>query len=98
MKMIRLSLWAMALFFSLSSVLLAQVKDPNQFTLDKAILQALEHNRDLSALRKNRLIADGALVRARTYLFNPDVDLGAATDRWTKNERENLSRLGLSQK
>lgn len=97
MKMIRLSLWAMALFFSLSSVLLAQEKDPHRFTLEEVIQQALEHNRDLSAIRKNRLIADGALVRARTYLFNPDVDLGAATDRWIKNEKENSYRVGLSQ-
>lgn len=97
MQMIRLSLWAMALFFSLSSVLLAQEKDPHRFTLEEAIQQALEHNRDLSAIRKNREIVEGILVRSRTYPFNPEIDFGAATDRWTKNEGENLSRVGLSQ-
>ncbi|MFY9269749.1 MAG: TolC family protein [Candidatus Manganitrophaceae bacterium] len=98
MKTIRTYLGALALFFSLSSVLLAQGRDPDQFTLDQAIQEALEQNRDLSAVRKNREIAEGISVRSRTYPFNPEIDFGITTDRWTKNENENSRSIGLSQK
>lgn len=97
MKRICLSLLALVLIFSLPSALSAQEKDPNRFTLEEAIQEALEQNRDLSAIRKNRVIAEGTLTRARTYPFNPEIDLGMVTDRWTKNENENSRRLGLSQ-
>lgn len=97
MKTIRTYLGALALFFSLSSVLLAQEKDPDQFTLDQAIQEALEQNRDLSALRKSREIAEGISVRSRTYPFNPEINFGIATDRWTKNENEKSRSIGLSQ-
>jgi cobalt-zinc-cadmium efflux system outer membrane protein len=97
MKTIRTYLGALALFFSFSSVLLAQERDPDQFTLDQAIQEALEQNRDLSAVRKNREVADGVLVRSRTYPFNPEIDFGITTDRWTKNENEKSRSIGLSQ-
>lgn len=97
MKIIRICQWALALFFSLSSILLAQEKDPDQFTLDQTIQEALERNRDLAAIRKNREIAEGILVRSRAYPFNPEINFGMVTDRWTKNENENSRSIGLSQ-
>jgi len=49
--------------------------------LDEAIQEALAHHRDLSALKKNRFIADEMLIHARTHPFGPEVDLEVATDK-----------------
>ena len=46
-------------------------KAPQNFTLDSAIVYALQNNPDLATIRQQRGIAAGAVVIAETYPFNP---------------------------
>jgi cobalt-zinc-cadmium efflux system outer membrane protein len=49
----------------------SQDKSPQSFTLDSAIVWALQNNPELATLRQQRGIAAGAVVIAETYPFNP---------------------------
>lgn len=46
---------------------------PLQLTLDEAIVQALERNRDLAVSRRDIDIGRGKLTQARRYPFNPEL-------------------------
>lgn len=69
----------------------------NRLTLEKVLSLTLENNLDIKAARRNLGIANGELIGARRYPFNPDLEIEGATGRPFEATGDRLYRLGVSQ-
>ncbi len=79
-----------------------RVSAPAALTLDEAIRQALERNRDLVVARREVDVTRGRLLQARRYPFNPELSVeGSGGQARGREERERRTigggRAGLSQ-
>lgn len=80
-----------------------RAESPRSLTLDAAVGEALQNNPELQVIRRNLGIAQGELTQARTYPFNPSLELEGSGGRARSRESPVQERtvdgfaVGLSQ-
>lgn len=88
--------------FHLGSAQQPRASSPAPLTLDEAIRQALDRNRELVVARREVDVTRGRLLQARRYPFNPELSVeGSGGQARGREERERRTvgggRAGLSQ-
>lgn len=97
-KFMRVVAYAVLAFLGVPSVFAAEGTPPSgEWSLERALSHALEHNLELQAANKKVEIAGAEWVQAKAFPFNPEIDAELADDSRYANEGEKDVRLGFTQ-